>query len=151
MSISSFYVSRLVFSLSWMVIRWELYHKKDWAPKNWCYPLWCWRRLLGVPWSERRSNQSLLQEINLEYSVEGLILRLKQQNFGHLMWRVNSLEKTWCWERLKIKENEVAEDEMVAFHHWLNGHEFEQDLGDGKGQGSLECCSPWGYKELDMT
>ena len=103
MSISSFYVSRLVFSLSWMVIRWELYHKKDWAPKNWCYPLWCWRRLLRVPWSERRSNQSLLQEINVEYSVEGLILRLKQQNFGHLMWRVNSLEKTLMLGKIKDK------------------------------------------------
>ena len=60
-----------------------------------------WRRLLRVPWTERRSNQSILKEINSEFSLEGLILKLKLQHFGHLMWRANSLEKPWCWERLR--------------------------------------------------
>ena len=58
------------------------------------FKLWCWRRLLTVPWIARRSNQSILKEINPEYSLEGLLPKLKLQNFGHLMWRFNSLEKT---------------------------------------------------------
>ena len=65
------------------------------------FELWCWRRLLRVPWTTRRSNQSVLKEISPEYSLKGLILKLKLQYFGQLMWRTNSLEKTWCWERLK--------------------------------------------------
>ena len=62
---------------------------------------WCWRRLLRVPWTTRRSNQSILKEISPEYSLEGLMLKLKLQCFGHLMQRTDSLEKTWKWERLK--------------------------------------------------
>ena len=66
------------------------------------FELWCWRRLLRVPWTTKRSNQSIIKEINSEYSYEGLMLRLKLQYFGHLMRRADSLEKTlpWCWERL---------------------------------------------------
>ena len=63
--------------------------------------LWCWRRLLRVLWPARRSNQSILKEINPKYSLEGLMLKLKLQYFGHLMQRADSLEKDWCWERLK--------------------------------------------------
>ena len=66
------------------------------------FELWCWRRLLRVLWTARRSNQSILKEISPEYSLEGLMLKLKLQYFGHLMWRTDSLEKTWCWERLKV-------------------------------------------------
>ena len=69
------------------------------------FELWCWRRLLGVPWTARRSNQSILKEINPEYSLEGLMLKLKL-HFGYLMWRTDSLEKTWCWERLKVGERD---------------------------------------------
>ena len=65
------------------------------------FELWCWRRLLEVPWIARRSNQSILKEISPEYSLEGLMLKLKLQYFGHLMQRTDSLEKTRCWERLK--------------------------------------------------
>ena len=65
------------------------------------FELWCWRRLLKVPWTSRRSNQSILKEISPEYSWEGLMLKLKLQNFGHLMWRTDSFENPWCWERLK--------------------------------------------------
>ena len=73
---------------------WELDHKEARVPKNWCFRLWCWRRLLRVPWTARRSNQSILKEINPEYSLEGQRLKLKLQYFDHLMWRANSLEKT---------------------------------------------------------
>ena len=68
--------------------------KGSWASKNWCLDLWCWRRLLRVPWTARRFNQSILKEINPEYSLEGLMLKLKLQDFGHLMRRAKSLEKT---------------------------------------------------------
>ena len=65
------------------------------------FRLWCWRRQLRVPWTARRSNQSILKEISLEYSLEGLMLKLKLQYFGHLMQRTDSFERPWCWERLK--------------------------------------------------
>ena len=70
------------------------------------FELWCWRRLLRVPWTARRSNQSILKEISPEYSLEGLMLKLKLQYFGHLMWRTDSLEKTLMWERLKAGEGD---------------------------------------------
>ena len=75
----------------WM---WELDCEESWVPKNWCFELWCWRRLLRVPWTARRSNQSILKEISPGCSFEGLMLKLKLQHFGHLMWRTNSLEDT---------------------------------------------------------
>ena len=68
------------------------------------YRLWCWRRLLRLPWIARRCNQPILKKINPEYSLEGLMLKLKLQYFGHLLWRANSLEKTPCWERLRARE-----------------------------------------------
>ena len=75
----------------WM---WELDCEESWAPKNDAFELWCWRRLLRVPWTARRSNQSILKEISPGCSLEGLMLRLKLQYFGHLMRRVDSLVKT---------------------------------------------------------
>ena len=76
------------------------------------FELWCWRRLLKVPWTARRSNQSILKEINPEYSLEGLLLKLKLQYFDHLMRRVNSLEKTDAWKDRRQKEKRAAENEM---------------------------------------
>ena len=114
------------------------------------FELWCWRRLMRALWTARRSNQSILKEISPEYSLEGLRLKLKLQLFGHLMQRTDSWEKTlmkgWRWE-----EKGMTEDEMVDWHHRLDGYEFEQDLGVGGWQGSLACCSPWGCKELDTA
>ena len=78
------------------------------------------------------------------------MLKLKLEYFGHLMGRVHSLEKTLMLAKIKDEEG-VTEDEMVGWHHRLTGHEFEQTLGDGEGQGSLECCSLWNHKESDMT
>ena len=74
----------------WM---WELDSKESWMPKNWCFELWHWRRLLRVPWTARRFNQSILKEISPEYSLEGLMLKLKLQYLGHLMQRTDPLEK----------------------------------------------------------
>ena len=75
----------------WM---WELDYKESRAPKNWCFELWCWRRLLRVPWTARRSSQSILKEISPGCSLEGQMLKLKLQYFGHLMGRADSFEKT---------------------------------------------------------
>ena len=116
------------------------------------FELWCWRRLLRAPWTARRSNQSILKEISPEYSLEGLMPKLKLQYFGHLIQRTNSLEKTlMAGKDRRQEEKGTTEDEMVGWHHRLNGHEFEQALGVGDRQGSLACCSPWGHKESDMT
>ena len=102
------------------------------------FELWCWRRLLRVLWAARRSNQSILKEISPEYSLEGLMLKLKFQYFGHLIQRTDSLEKTLMLGKIEGGD----EDEMIGWHHRLSGHEFEETPGDGKGQGGLACCSP---------
>ena len=110
------------------------------------FQLWYWRRF-RVPWTARGSSQSTLKEISPEYSLKGLMLKLKLQYFGHLMQRTDSLGKSWRWERLK----DTTENEMVGWHHRLNGQEFEQAPGVGDGQGRLACCSLWGCQELDVT
>ena len=116
------------------------------------FKLCCWRRLLRVPWTVRRSNQSILKEINLEYSLEALVLKLKFQYFGHLMQRANSLGKALMLGKIEgFLENGAAENERTRQHHELSGHESEQTPGDSEGQGSLACCSPWCCKELDTT
>ena len=98
----------------------------------------------------RRSNQSILQEISSEYSLKGLMLKLKLQYFDHLMPRTFSLEPD-AWKDWRQEEKVTTEDKMVGVHHQLSGHEFKRVLGVDDGQGSLSCCSPWGRKELDRT
>ena len=111
------------------------------------FELWCWRRLFRVPWTARRSNQSILKEISPEYSLEGLMLKLKFQYFGHLIWRSDSLKKTLMLGKIEGRgEKRKTENEMIGWHHRLDGHEYEQAPGVGDGQGSLVCCSPWGPK-----
>ena len=101
------------------------------------------------PLTARRSNQWILKEINPEYSLEGLILKLKLQNFGHLMQIANWLEKTLMLGKVEGRRGRRWQAKMSGWHHQLNGHEFEQPLGYGEGQGCLACCSPWVHKELD--
>ena len=115
------------------------------------FELWCWRRLLRLPWTERKSNQSIRKEISPEYSLERLTLKLKLQYFGHLMRRADSLGKTLMLDKTEGKRRRARQDEMVGWYHQLNGHEFEQTLGNGEEQGSLVCCSPWDFKELYIT
>ena len=127
---------------SWIV-------KKTECQRTDVFELWCWRRLLRVPWTARRSNQSIQKEISPEYSLEGLMLKLKLQYSGHLMQRTDSLEKTLMLGKSEVSR--MTEDEIVGWHHLLDGHEFEQALGDGDGQGGLACCSLWGCRESDVT
>ena len=111
------------------------------------FELWCWRRLLIT----RRSNQSILKEISPEYSLEGLTRKLKLQYFGHLMWRTDSLEKTWCWERVKAG----GEGENRGWGGWMAPPTQCTWIWASSRRwwwaGSLVCCSPWACKEQDTT
>ena len=91
-------VKAMVF-FSTYVWMWALDHKKAKSWRTDIFELWCWRRFLRVPWTAKRSNQSVWKEINSKYSSEGLMLKLKLQYFTHLMWRANSLKRPWYWER----------------------------------------------------
>ena len=103
------------------------------------FELWCWRRLLRVPWTARRSNQSILKEINPEYSLEGEAPILWPPDVkSRLIGKDPDARKDWRQE-----EKGTTEDKMVGWHHRFNGHEFEQAPRDGEGQGRLACCSPW--------
>ena len=103
------------------------------------FEVWCWRRLLRVPWTARRSNQSILKDISLGCSLEGLMLKLKLQCFGHLMGTADSFEMKG-----------TTEDEIIGWHHQLYGHGFGWTPGVGDRQGGLMCCNSGGHKESDM-
>ena len=144
-----------VHTIKVMVLPEGMYGCESWTIKKaepWkidAFELWCWRRLLRVPWNAR-SNQSILKEISPEYSLEGLMLKL--QYFGHMMQRTDSLEQTLMLGKIEgRKRRGITEDEMARWHHWFNGREFEQTPGDGKGQGSLACFNLRGCKESDTT
>ena len=138
-----------------MVFALVMYGCESWTMKKaecWridAFELWCWRRLLRVPW---------MQGDETIKSIKKSILNIHCRGWG---WSSNTLS-TWCeelthwkrpwyWERLKGGEGDNREGEMVGWYYQLNGHELEQAPGDGKGQGSLSCCSPWGHKKLNMT
>ena len=115
--------------------------KKDECRRFDAFELWCWRRLLRVPWTARRSNQSILKEVSPEYSLEGLMLKLKFQYFGQLMWKDHDAGKNWGQE-----EKGATEDKMAGWHQWLDRHESvwvgnEQIQGDSEEQGRLTRCS----------
>ena len=141
-----------------MVLPVVMYRCESWTVKKAecrridAFELWCWKRLLRVPWTARRSNQSILKEINSEYSLEGLMLEAETP----LLWPSDAKNwligkdhdggKHWWGE-----EKGVTEEKMIEYHHQLNGHEFEQTLGDSEGQQSLACCSSWSCEESAMT
>ena len=142
-------VKAMIFSVMYFCESWTI--KKAEHQRIDAIELWCWRRLLRVPWTAKRSNQYILKEIRPEYSLEGLMQQLKLQYFGHLMRRADSLEKTLMlgkiegrrrWGRQRMK--------------WLDGITDSMDMNLSKLweiviQGSLACRSPWGCKESDMT
>ena len=108
------------------------------------FELWYWTRPLRVPWTARRSNQSILKEISPECSLEGLMLKLKLQYFGHLMRRTDSLEKTLMLG--KIEDRRGGQQRRRR----LDGITDSMDMSLSDGQGGLAFCSPWGRKESDM-
>ena len=140
-----------------MVFPVVMYGCESWTTKKaecWridAFELWCWRRLLRVPWTARRSNRSILKEISPGISSEEMMLKLKLQYFGHLMWRFDSLEKTDAGRDWGQEETGTTKDEMAGWHHQLDGHEFEWTPEVGDGQGDLACCDSWGLIESDTT
>ena len=133
----------------WM---WDLAIKKAEHQRTDASKLWCWRRLLRIPWTARRLNPSILKETNQPWVFIG---RIDPEAEAPILWPPDEksqligkgLDAGEDWGQ----EKATPEDEMVGWHHWLNGHESEQTPEDSEGQGSLACCSPWGHKELDMT
>ena len=125
-----------------------MYGRESWTIKKAerrridAFELWCWRRLLRVPWTARRSNKSILKEISPGCSLEGLMLKLKLQYFGHLMWRADSLEKTLMLGGIEGRRRRGRQR-----MRWLDG--ITNPSGDG--QGGEACCGSWGHKELDTT
>ena len=133
---------------------WEFDHKECWAPKNWCFWTVVLEKTLEGPLDckeiKPKSNQ-ILKEISHEYSLEWLMLKLKPTLWppdakNWLTGKDPDAGKDWRQEK-----KWTTHDKMVGWHHRLDGLEFEQASGVGDGQGNLECCSPWGCKELDMT
>ena len=118
--------------------RWTI--KKAECQRMDAFELWCWRRLLRVPWTARRSNQSILKEVSPEYSLEEIMLKLKLQYFGHLMRRADSFEMTLMLGKIEGRRRRGRQDEMVGWYHQFDGHAFEQASGVGGGQGGLACC-----------
>ena len=114
------------------------------------FKLWCWRGILRVPWTARRSNQSILKEINPEFSLERLMLKLKLQYFDNLMRTGNSLGKNPdAGKDWRQKEKRSMEDEIAGWHHQWSWPELGQTPGGAEGQGGLACYSPWGCGESD--
>ena len=140
-----------------MVFPVVMYGCESWTIKNTerqkidAFKLWCWRRLLRVPLTERKSNQSILKEIGPEYSLEGLMLKAESP----ILWLPDAnswlIGKGLDDGKDRRQEEKMTEDEMVECYHQFNRYEFWQILGDSGGKRSLECCSPWGHEELDIT
>ena len=124
---------------------WKMDHKEGWMLKNWCFWTVVGAKILESP-LDCKEIESVNSKGNQSWiSIEGLMLRLKFQYSGHLMRRADSLEKTLMLGKTEGRQEEkgTREDEIVGWHYWLNGHEFEHVPGIGEGQGSLACCSPW--------
>ena len=125
-----------------MVFPGVMYGCKSWTIKKAerrridAFELWCWRKLLRVLWTARRSNQSILKEISPGCSLEGLMLKLKLQSLGHLMRKADSFEKTLMLGKIE-EEKGTTEGEMVGWYHRLNGHGFGWTPGVGDRQGGL--------------
>ena len=131
----------------WM---WQLDYKESWEPKNWCFWTVVLEKTLESPLDCKEIQPVHPKDQSCMFTGKTDV-EAKLQYFGHLMWKLTPLKRHWCWERLRAGGEGDDRDEIVGWHHRLNGHGFEWTPGVGDGQGSLPCCSSWGCKELDMT
>ena len=115
------------------------------------FELWCWRRLLRVPWTPRRSNQSILREISPGCSWKDQCWSWISSTLATSCEELTHWKRLWCWEGWGAGGEGTTEDEMAGWHHRLNGPEFEWTSGVGDEQGILACCDSWGHKESDTT
>ena len=129
---------------------WELDHKEGRVPKN-CFQTVVLEKTLVSPLDSKEIKQANPKGIDSEFSLEELILKMKLQYFGHLMQSWLTGKDADAGIDREQEEKGATQDEMVGWHHWLNGHEFEQTPEDSEGQEILKCCGPWGHKESDMT
>ena len=125
---------------------WELDYKESWARKNWCFEPWCWRRLLRVPWTARRSNQSILRRSVLGVHWKDWCWSWNSNTLATWCKELTHWTRPWCCKDWGQEEKGTTEDEMVGWHHWLNGQEFGWTPGVGDGQGGLACYSSWGCR-----
>ena len=130
----------------WM---WELDHKEGWVPKNWCF----WIVLENALESSLDCKE--MKPVNPKGNQSWIFVGRTEAE-APVLWPPDA--ESWligkdpdAWKDWGQEEKAVTENKMIGWHHWLSGHEFEQTMGDGEGQGSLACCSPWGCRELDMT
>ena len=130
---------------------WELDHKESWAWKNWCFWTVVLEKTLQSSLDCKEIKWVNPKETSPEYSLEGLMMKLKLHYIGHLMQKIDSLKETLMLWKIAIRRRGWQRMRQLDGIHQLNGYEFEQALGVGDGQGSLTCCSPWGHKELDTT
>ena len=126
---------------------WTIKKAEEWRVD--AFELCHWKRLLRVPWTARRSNQSILMEITLNILWKNSCWSWSSNTLATWCKELIYWKRPWCWEWLKTAGEGATEDEMVAWYHWFNGHEFEKTPGDSKDLGSLMCCSPWGRKESE--
>ena len=146
--VKAFFDKMVFLVIVWM---WELDHKEGWALKNWCFQTVMLEKTLASPLDSKKiksvnlkGNQSWIFTGRTDAEAEALILWPPDAK-NWLIWKDSDAGKDWR------QEKGMTVDEIVGWHHQLNGHEFEQTLGDDEGQGSLVCCSPWVHKESDMT
>ena len=135
----------------WM---WELGLWGKLRAKELMLQLWCWRRLLRVPWTARRSNQSILKEISPGCSLKDWCQSWNSNTLATSWEELTHWKRPWCWEGLGAGgegDDRVTEDEMAGWHHQLDGREFEWPPVVGDRQGGLACCNSWGHKESDTT
>ena len=140
-----------------MVFPGVMYRCESWTIKkaeHWridAFELWCWRRLLRVSWTARRTNQSILKEISLNIHWKDWCWSWSSNTLATCCEELTHLKRPWCWERFRGGGKGDDRGWMVEWHHRLNGHGFGWILGVGVRQGALVCCSFWGQKELDRT
>ena len=124
----------------------ELDYEESWAQTNWCFWTVVLEKTLESP-LDCKEIKSVNPKGNQSWIfIEGLMLKLKLWYFGRLMWKLTPWKTPWCWEDCRQEEKGMADDEMVGWHHQLDGHKFERTPGVGDGQGGLACCSLWGCR-----